>query len=259
MGAVRVTLNVEILIVEQLNIQRAGAAPRLIEPGMRLILGDLGCVVTVVCVDNGVVHTAGAHLKHATPCGIGADGSMPLDRALACELATDWVSAWESADYYACADPDDLEFACPLAAIADFFNRETSWVDHDGWIERECPLEVTAYARACVSDAWLSNTAFELADQFEEIYAVEYGTPPDRRPFDRRSADCVDNQVRETLIAKLRTLIAETVARVPPANCSVVASRLYTEAEVKQIVRDAHPEWFEDFSPQDTTVNSLSL
>lgn len=134
------------------EIQKAGELPNIIEPGMQLVLGDLGCVVTVVALHGELVVTSGSGEREAAVFNIEPDGTMTLAQARECQLACDWDCSWHRADFYACADEDEeLAHTSPEQALVARFTRKPWRLDLAAWVELVCPLEIKAYECASSS------------------------------------------------------------------------------------------------------------
>lgn len=133
------------------QIQMAGELPKVIEPGQQLVLGALGCVVTVVALYGADVLTTGSGDREAELFDIEPDGTMTLAQARECQLACDWDSSWPHGDFFACEDDEELEHTSPEQAVVARFQHKPWGLEMNTWVELVCPLEIRAYQRA---SAW---------------------------------------------------------------------------------------------------------
>lgn len=158
-----------------------------------------------------------------------------IETALA--AASESTDPFDTATYYTCESPEELEHESADAAIYSYVEKCTGGKGVAEWIRENTPLEVSAYVREEVSDDWLDATAHGLAKNFSNDYGNEYGCG-DTTPITGAKLDNLASTIREAL--------GEAVVETPPWNCNEVAKRSYSAEQVEKLLRESDPEWFEE-------------
>lgn len=144
----------------------------------------------------------------------------------------------DSATYYDCCDSHELHCATPEEAIDEWL--ELLDAPEEGqslcdWIREHAPVEVTAYKRDEVSDAWYRFQAGWLADTIETAWWERYGNPD--------SGDADIDSFREELTKEFEAALRRVVGPIKVRSCSPCGKRKYSADEVIAMMR--RPE--EDF------------
>jgi hypothetical protein len=231
-------------------MQMAGELPQAIDIGMELVLGELGTVVRVVDVDDDdtTVWVDGEGQQERSIFGIAKDGSMPYRRALQLELAVDWDSGWETADFFGCADATaEARADTPEEAVRGFFERKQLVLDPMS-IEQSCPVVVRAYR---VDDMAVVVSNFFLG-----------GSPTTRSPLQRiidfTTAFAAVGVAHGNIDASAAAQEAEELtAKLLSRTRRLVSERSYWAEDVERILRSrvaalAAP-------PRDTTSVNLAV
>lgn len=150
------------------------------------------------------------------------------------------MSEIPEAEFYDCADSDRLTHTTPEEAVADWLDTHFEQGEPLGaCIARVSPVELVAYRREEVADAWLAMHAESFLESAAESFSEEYGDPDgDGDELD----DAAIQAALPDMIAALRKLCAEgTVWR-----CDRVAKVELDAETVERMMREHCPEWFEE-------------
>ena len=143
---------------------------------------------------------------------------------------------FDNADFYDDGEGGPLIHESPedaIAAIIDAgFGRNVTEA-----IEKNCPLQVTAWARKKVTEDWIANEAERMAEDLNDSIEESFGDP------DGYHEDRIVEQ--SDLQTALADLIREQTADCTPYQCERVGTRVYSAQEVEAILRQECPEWFE--------------
>lgn len=230
----------------QRTAQMAGELPQAIDIGMELVLGELGTVVRVVDVDDDdtTVWVDGAGLQERSIFGIAKDGSIPYRQALKFQLAVDWDSGWETADFYSCVDDTAVARSeKPEDAVYHYLLRKVGLTS----IAQLCPVVVRAYR---VDDTAAAVSRFFLCRSYEP-------KTPLRTITDFAAAFAAEGVKHGYLKVSAAAQEAEELAAKILGRCRrLVSERSYCIEEVERILRSRVAV---STTPQDTTNNNIAV
>lgn len=134
---------------------------------------------------------------------------------------------FDSADYYDCFDSNELQHATPEEAIDEWsalLDAPEEGQSLCDWIREHAPVEVTAYKRDTVSDAWYRFQAGCFADTAETAWWERFGNPD--------SGDADIDSFREELTKEFEAALRRVVGPVKVWSCSPCGKRKYSADEV---------------------------
>lgn len=143
---------------------------------------------------------------------------------------------FDGATFYDCGDPEELHYESPSEAIEAHL--DNAWeVGNTAMqtLDYVAPLEVKAFVPKKIPKGFGESAIDRMLEDFDENYwCEEFGNPIDggHEPW--------TGDELKALKAKLYAVMDEALSHADVWQCDVVATRTYSEDEVRALV----PDWF---------------
>jgi hypothetical protein len=141
---------------------------------------------------------------------------------------------FDTADYYACDDPEHLSHSDPGEALEDYLCNTLYEKGQSlrACIEEHAPIEVQAYCHIQISSEALQYEAEHLVERFVESMCEDFGDP-------HGDSDFFKEKDSEEILAKAFAEVLEAHRHLYHVwTCENVATREYDEEELLEMFKD---------------------